>query len=136
VLCKSASKEQISPSTPRPILALLERPWFRRIWVCNRTTNHRTNTNNLAQVLQKVAVARQILIKYGPNEMDGSVFCSGLDASNLPYDTCPGLRDLVTPSHWNTNSRSCQPCMNYRKCKLQDAASGPSDRHEAADGTV
>ncbi|KAK5659169.1 hypothetical protein OQA88_1259 [Cercophora sp. LCS_1] len=79
-LCKSAAKEKISPSTPQPILALLERPWFRRIWV-----------------LQEVAVARQILIKCGLDEMDGSAFCSGLDASKLPYDTRPDLRTLVPP---------------------------------------
>ncbi|KAK3354083.1 heterokaryon incompatibility protein-domain-containing protein, partial [Lasiosphaeria hispida] len=79
-LCKYATKEQISSSTPRPVLALLERPWFRRIWV-----------------LQEVAVARQILIKCGPDEVDGLVFCSGLDASKLPYDTYPDLRTLVPP---------------------------------------
>lgn len=42
-------------------------------------------------------MARQILIKCGPDEVDGSIFCSGLDASKLPYDTFPDLRTLVPP---------------------------------------
>ncbi|KAK0617728.1 heterokaryon incompatibility protein-domain-containing protein [Immersiella caudata] len=80
VLCESATKEQTSPSTPQPVLALLKRPWFRRIWV-----------------LQEVAVARQVLIKCGPDELDGLVFCSGLDVLKLPHDTYPDLRSLTPP---------------------------------------
>ncbi|KAK3947845.1 hypothetical protein QBC32DRAFT_401322 [Pseudoneurospora amorphoporcata] len=48
------------------ILILLQRPWFQRIWV-----------------LQEIAAARHILIKCGSTEVDGSVFCLGLDALNL-----------------------------------------------------
>ncbi|KAF1813456.1 HET-domain-containing protein, partial [Eremomyces bilateralis CBS 781.70] len=43
-------------------LQLLQRPWFRRIWV-----------------LQEMAAARHILIICGSIEIDGHAFCSGLD---------------------------------------------------------
>ncbi|RSL65147.1 hypothetical protein CEP53_003781 [Fusarium sp. AF-6] len=60
------------------ILRLLERPWFQRIWV-----------------LQEVAAARHVLIKCGPTEIDGYVFCSGLSALNLSYEAHPSLRPLI-----------------------------------------
>ncbi|KAK3367931.1 heterokaryon incompatibility protein-domain-containing protein, partial [Podospora didyma] len=62
------------------ILTLLERGWFERIWV-----------------LQEVAAARHILIKCGPVEMDGYVFCSGLSALNISYETRPHLLGLIPP---------------------------------------
>ncbi|RKK26885.1 hypothetical protein BFJ67_g16416 [Fusarium oxysporum f. sp. cepae] len=60
------------------ILGLLEGPWFQRIWV-----------------LQEVAAARHVLIKCGPAEIDGYVFCSGLSALDLSYETHPDLRPLI-----------------------------------------
>ncbi|RYP61914.1 hypothetical protein DL770_009681 [Monosporascus sp. CRB-9-2] len=48
------------------ILALLQRPWFQRVWV-----------------LQEVAAARSILMKCGSTEIDGYAFCVALD-SRLP----------------------------------------------------
>lgn len=34
-LCQAATKESIDPSAYQTIPALLERPWFQRIWVCD-----------------------------------------------------------------------------------------------------
>ncbi|RYP14835.1 hypothetical protein DL767_010375 [Monosporascus sp. MG133] len=62
------------------ILALLQRPWFRRIWV-----------------LQEVAAARSILMKCGSTEIDGYAFCVALD-SRLPDllgETPSDLRSLI-----------------------------------------
>ncbi|KAK3949482.1 hypothetical protein QBC32DRAFT_266659 [Pseudoneurospora amorphoporcata] len=60
------------------ILALLQRPWFRRIWV-----------------LQEVAAARHILIKCGSAEVDGFAFCSGLKALNLSNELPADLRARI-----------------------------------------
>ncbi|KIM99850.1 hypothetical protein OIDMADRAFT_125975 [Oidiodendron maius Zn] len=60
------------------IFKLLERPWFRRIWV-----------------LQEVAAARRILIMCGSVEMSGYAFCSGLNKLQLSYDAYPGLQSLT-----------------------------------------
>ncbi|KAK3340820.1 heterokaryon incompatibility protein-domain-containing protein, partial [Neurospora tetraspora] len=60
------------------ILTLLQRPWFRRIWV-----------------LQEVAAARHILIKCGSAEVDGSAFCLGLDALNLSNELPADLRARI-----------------------------------------
>ncbi|KAK0627771.1 heterokaryon incompatibility protein-domain-containing protein, partial [Immersiella caudata] len=64
----------------RAVFAVLERPWFQRIWV-----------------VQEVGVARRILMKCGSSELEGFVFCSGLSAMNLPYDTHPDLQALILP---------------------------------------
>ncbi|RYP64101.1 hypothetical protein DL771_008920 [Monosporascus sp. 5C6A] len=82
---RKAAKEQRAPSiidkpTQQAILALLERPWFQRIWV-----------------LQEVAAARYVLIKCGSSAVDGFTFCSGLDVSKLSYYTHPDLQDLIPP---------------------------------------
>ncbi|OCK88814.1 uncharacterized protein K441DRAFT_586923, partial [Cenococcum geophilum 1.58] len=53
------------PFQQQRISMLLQRPWFRRIWV-----------------LQEVAAARQVLIKCGFTEIDGHVFCLGLEYLN------------------------------------------------------
>ncbi|KAK3946515.1 heterokaryon incompatibility protein-domain-containing protein [Pseudoneurospora amorphoporcata] len=60
------------------ILTLLQRPWFRRIWV-----------------LQEVAAARHILIKCGSAEIDGFAFCSGLDALKLSNELRADLRARI-----------------------------------------
>ncbi|KAF2795658.1 HET-domain-containing protein, partial [Melanomma pulvis-pyrius CBS 109.77] len=49
--------------TQQAVIALLQRPWFRRIWI-----------------LQEVAAARHILIMCGPTEIDGHAFCLGIDS--------------------------------------------------------
>ncbi|OCL03806.1 HET-domain-containing protein, partial [Glonium stellatum] len=57
------------------IFALLQRPWFRRIWV-----------------LQEVAAARHILIICGSIEIDGYAFCLGV---NRFYEARPDLESLI-----------------------------------------
>ncbi|KAH8725716.1 heterokaryon incompatibility protein-domain-containing protein, partial [Phaeosphaeriaceae sp. PMI808] len=64
-LIRIAGKNSVNSSNAGPfdqaILQLLERPWFRRIWV-----------------LQEVAAAQHIIIKCGTTEIDGHAFCLGL----------------------------------------------------------
>jgi ankyrin repeat protein len=63
------------------VIALLQRPWFRRIWVWeNRYLSNVPITNRLIKVLQEVAAARHILIMCGPTEIDGYAFCLGVDS--------------------------------------------------------
>ncbi|KAL8364833.1 hypothetical protein RB595_003893 [Gaeumannomyces hyphopodioides] len=63
----------------RAILTLLGHKWFQRIWV-----------------LQEVAAARHILIKYGSTEIDGYAFCEGLSVLK-PFETRPDLQALIPP---------------------------------------
>ncbi|PMD67720.1 HET-domain-containing protein [Hyaloscypha bicolor E] len=65
----------ISNKSQEAILKLLERPWFRRIWV-----------------LQEVALARNILIMCGSTEINGYTFCSGFNNMELPYKDGPALQ--------------------------------------------
>ncbi|KAF2805780.1 HET-domain-containing protein, partial [Mytilinidion resinicola] len=60
------------------ILALLQRPWFRRIWI-----------------LQEVGVARHILIMCGATEIDGHAFCLGVDSLKDLYKARAGLQSLI-----------------------------------------
>ncbi|KAI0486036.1 hypothetical protein F4859DRAFT_502444 [Xylaria cf. heliscus] len=83
---REAAQEQstsvaIDKVDEQAILTLLKRPWFQRIWV-----------------LQEVAAARHVLIKYGPTEIDGYVFCSGLSRLNLSYKKSPDFQGLILPA--------------------------------------
>ncbi|KAE8374237.1 heterokaryon incompatibility protein-domain-containing protein [Aspergillus bertholletiae] len=60
------------------LMALLERPWFRRVWV-----------------LQEVGVARSVLVKCGPIEMNGYAFSSGLRHMEGLNNRCPRLQNLI-----------------------------------------
>ncbi|KAF2491223.1 HET-domain-containing protein, partial [Lophium mytilinum] len=60
------------------ILALLERPWFRRIWI-----------------LQEVAAARHILVMCGAAEIDGHGFCLGVDLLEGIFGTRADLHSLI-----------------------------------------
>ncbi|KAN0068665.1 Heterokaryon incompatibility protein (HET) domain containing protein [Elaphomyces granulatus] len=60
------------------VLALLQRPWFRRIWV-----------------LQEVAAARHVLIMCGPTEIDGYAFCSGLGFYKARQSVVPPVISLI-----------------------------------------
>ncbi|KAL8344915.1 hypothetical protein RB601_005110 [Gaeumannomyces tritici] len=71
---------QLDERERRAILGLLERKWFRRIWV-----------------LQEVAAARHVLIKYGSTEIDGYAFCLGLGVLGPFYKTHPNLQALIPP---------------------------------------
>lgn len=92
--------QTIDEPTRQTIFALLERPWFQRIWV-RAGGRPRKILQNFAdkpiQVVQEVAAARNILIKCGPSELDGFTFCSGIGVLGLPYDTRPGLQGLIPP---------------------------------------
>ncbi|RDW57321.1 hypothetical protein BP5796_12771 [Coleophoma crateriformis] len=59
------------------IFALLQRPWFERVWV-----------------LQEVAAARHIAIACGPTEIEGHAFCLGLKSLQLSYTDVPKLQTL------------------------------------------
>ncbi|KAH7370656.1 hypothetical protein BKA65DRAFT_418335 [Rhexocercosporidium sp. MPI-PUGE-AT-0058] len=63
------------------IFHLLQREWFQRIWV-----------------VQEVAAARHVVIKYGSTEIDGYAFCLGLKSlrtsQRLSYTSFPALRSL------------------------------------------
>ncbi|KAG4432968.1 hypothetical protein IFR05_011536 [Cadophora sp. M221] len=57
---------------------LLERDWFKRIWI-----------------LQEVAAARHVLIMCGPTEIDGYAFCLGIDSLKSFFETRADLRTLI-----------------------------------------
>ncbi|KAI0186562.1 heterokaryon incompatibility protein-domain-containing protein [Xylaria flabelliformis] len=81
-----AAEEQSTSATinevnEQAITTLLKRPWFQRIWV-----------------LQEVAAAQRVLIKYGPTDIDGYAFCSGLSELNLSYKTSPDFQSLILPA--------------------------------------
>jgi len=87
-------------------LALLRRPWFRRIWVCKRLCKeHPQRTECLLtdvdsclpfhQILQEVAAARHIVIKCGNAEIDGSAFCKSLEHLDLCRSYFPELQAAV-----------------------------------------
>ncbi|KAH6855416.1 ankyrin repeat-containing domain protein [Chaetomium sp. MPI-CAGE-AT-0009] len=78
--------------TEQAIFALLERPWFQRIWV-----------------VQEAAAARRVLMKCGPDEVDGFAFCSGIAALKLSYTTHPHLRSLVPPITYLIRDASFRP---------------------------
>jgi hypothetical protein len=79
----------------KPILALLERQWFRRIWVREYFITTDTIVDEWNQILQEVAAAQNILIACGSAQIDGHAFCLGveplMDFCNAP----PGIRNLV-----------------------------------------
>ncbi|RYO85518.1 hypothetical protein DL766_005733 [Monosporascus sp. MC13-8B] len=57
------TKPSVNQQTKQAIHSLLQRPWFKRILI-----------------LQEAAAARNVLIKCGSTEIDGFVFCSGLQS--------------------------------------------------------
>ncbi|KAK3934217.1 hypothetical protein QBC46DRAFT_274260, partial [Diplogelasinospora grovesii] len=66
-----ATGHSITKSAQQAILALLQRPWFKRIW--------------LFWVPQEVAAARNILIECGSTEIDGYPFCVGLNSKSFNF---------------------------------------------------
>ncbi|KAL8364579.1 hypothetical protein RB595_003730 [Gaeumannomyces hyphopodioides] len=77
---KQRVDSQLDERERRAILGLLGRKWFQRIWV-----------------LQEVAAARHVLIKYGSTEIDGYAFCVGLGVLGPFYKTHPNLQALIPP---------------------------------------
>ncbi|CAG9948970.1 unnamed protein product, partial [Clonostachys rosea f. rosea IK726] len=74
----AAEGQYVDSATDKAIVTLLDRPWFKRIWV-----------------LQEVAAARHILIRSGRTEIDGFAFCSGLNALEISYGTNQSLGDII-----------------------------------------
>ncbi|XP_014555772.1 hypothetical protein COCVIDRAFT_64178, partial [Bipolaris victoriae FI3] len=70
-LCDGMSQQAVT--------ALLQRPWFRRIWV-----------------LQEVAAARHILVMCGSMEIDGCAFALGIDSFQRFDDVRAGLQSLTS----------------------------------------
>ncbi|XEV01544.1 hypothetical protein FSHL1_006831 [Fusarium sambucinum] len=60
---RTAAEESEGSALPecQAVVALLQRPWFRRIWV-----------------LQEVAAARHVIVACGATQIDGYAFCLGL----------------------------------------------------------
>ncbi|KAL6861934.1 HET domain-containing protein [Trichoderma novae-zelandiae] len=71
-------KSSLTDEDRQAVLAILDRPWFRRIWV-----------------LQEVAAAQHIVMMCGSIRLDGYAFCLGLP-SLLPYEHIPSHIRSVT----------------------------------------
>ncbi|KAL8317509.1 hypothetical protein RB597_001076 [Gaeumannomyces tritici] len=102
VVVEAGGARDASPTIDEPnqhaILSLLRRPWFERVWV-----------------LQEVAAARYILIKCGSCAVDGSTFCSGLQASKATlYDKHPDLQHLIPSIISLITSASTRPQFETR----------------------
>ncbi|KAJ8066149.1 hypothetical protein OCU04_005240 [Sclerotinia nivalis] len=67
-----------SQSDEKPILELLKRPWFQRIWV-----------------LQEVGLARSIQILCGSAEIDGYTFCLGISKLGHFFEDSSHLQSLI-----------------------------------------
>ncbi|KAL9625060.1 MAG: hypothetical protein Q9160_000789 [Pyrenula sp. 1 TL-2023] len=79
VAADDMSAKSLAPqSIKQAILTLLQRPWFRRIWV-----------------LQEVAAARHVQIKCGSTEIDGYAFSLGLQSLQLSSGYIPKLWNLI-----------------------------------------
>ncbi|KAF2814216.1 HET-domain-containing protein [Mytilinidion resinicola] len=67
-----------SEAIPQAVVALLQRPWFQRIWV-----------------LQEAAAARHVLIMCGSAEIDGYAFCLGVDSFLDSYKLRADLQSVA-----------------------------------------
>ncbi|KUJ13497.1 HET-domain-containing protein [Mollisia scopiformis] len=74
---KKSSNQSNLTMIHKAVSSLLQRPWFRRIWV-----------------LQEVAAARHVLITCGSAETDGYAFCSGVSLLDF-YNNDLDLQSLV-----------------------------------------
>ncbi|CZR58311.1 related to heterokaryon incompatibility protein [Phialocephala subalpina] len=75
---KKSTNSSNNETIQQAILKLLQRPWFRRIWV-----------------LQEVAAARHVLIMCGSAEIDGYVFCLCVELLKDFYEAHPNVQSLV-----------------------------------------
>ena len=89
----------------KAIFHLLQRQWFQRIWVREKTfyLNSKTTLTQFFQVLQEVAAARNVVIQCGLTEIDGYAFCQGLKSlrtsQRLSYKASPRLQSLPSLTH-------------------------------------
>ncbi|KAJ1714858.1 heterokaryon incompatibility protein-domain-containing protein [Aspergillus flavus] len=77
-------------------LALVQRPWFQRIWV-----------------LQEVALARDIIIMCGPVEMNGYAFISGLQSLEVLRTAQPKLQGLVQSAYYLIKDAVFRPSYRF-----------------------
>ncbi|OCK78570.1 HET-domain-containing protein, partial [Lepidopterella palustris CBS 459.81] len=82
----TSTKPLVDELNKQAIRTLLQRSWFKRIWV-----------RVLTQVLPEVAAARNILIKCGSTEIGGYAFCAALNSRSFDflYEDSPKLRSLI-----------------------------------------
>ncbi|KAE8324338.1 heterokaryon incompatibility protein-domain-containing protein [Aspergillus sergii] len=85
-------KEKHLPSS----LALVQRPWFQRIWV-----------------LQEVALARDIIVMCGPVEMNGYAFISGLQSLEVLRTAHPKLQGLVQSAYYLIKDAVFRPSYRF-----------------------
>jgi hypothetical protein len=76
------------------IIALLQRPWFRRIWVRHSIIAVGL-TKGYIQIIQEVAAARHVIIMCGSTEIDGYAFCLGLELFKGFFKDYPGLQGPI-----------------------------------------
>lgn len=60
---------------------LLDRPWFRRAWVCSSDTPRHEEVLTTEQVVQEAAVARVVSVACGNAEIPGGMFARGLQVA-------------------------------------------------------
>ncbi|KAK6811937.1 hypothetical protein RU639_012185 [Aspergillus parasiticus] len=77
-------------------LALVQRPWFQRIWV-----------------LQEVALARDIIVMCGPMEMNGYAFISGLQSLEVLRTAHPKLQGLVQSAYYLIKDAVFRPSYRF-----------------------
>ncbi|KAB8242241.1 heterokaryon incompatibility protein-domain-containing protein [Aspergillus flavus] len=88
----SPDREKHLPSS----LALVQRPWFQRIWV-----------------LQEVALARDIIVMCGPVEMNGYAFISGLQSLEVLRTAHPKLQGLVQSAYYLIKDAVFRPSYRF-----------------------
>jgi hypothetical protein len=72
--------KQLEPGPgEKAVVALLARPWFRRIWVSEKYVPSLRSSTDLSQVLQEVAVARRVSIVCDFSEIEGPPFAWALE---------------------------------------------------------
>ena len=90
-------------SSQEAIRQLVKRPWFERVWV-----------------LQEMAAARHVLIVCGSTEIDGYVFCSGLNFLSMTMTiTPPQVSFLIRGAIFRAKSLpSTQERLSLNICSL------------------
>jgi ankyrin repeat protein len=93
----SSARQNGDKSINEPMLALLRRPWFYRIWVSKSRPDVQIECLNIpTQVLQEIGAARHVLVACGSEEIDGYAFCSGLGSWYDSYDERQNLQSTIT----------------------------------------
>jgi hypothetical protein len=56
-----------------------------------------------------MAAARSVFILCGSSEIDGYIFCIGINSLNLNYEDNPGLRNLIRTATYLIRRKVSQP---------------------------